>query len=540
MRQTPALPPTPKPVKVAATLPPPAPVEEVVKEDLRLWDSQEECNTLSMNAFKAHPTILNTSVMGAGKTYLSLNVALELGLDVLVICPASLQRMWRRKAVTIKGINLVDVISYEKLIGYKHECLTRGESGYTVTSHLSSLLHQGTLVIMDEVAAIKNNKAKCHAAAHAVSSEVSRQFAVGGRSRCYLMSATPFDKVPFSVSFLQLFGLTSHTKMHHFDQSDKEYELLGMQDVISQCASLDPAETKSITKGSYSEKVTSTWCWELYKRVLKPRLVFSASKPNIEAKFLAYNGFYDMPEHEVGELRDAVSALQRVVRYNRETHEAKGGSLQLIQKALMRIAKAKVPLLGRVAYDKLSSDPNAKVILFVEYKDSIAQLCDRLAVFSPRVLNGPTKVDDREAYVDKFQEDNTESRLLIVHPVVGGAGLSLDDTTGNHPRFSWYIPTYRFIDLVQSSGRTHRGTTQSDATVFGLYCKQFPHEKSMLDSILRKTNVCKEVVANAEDIKFPGEYETYVEGFDRIYPVGANVNRIMAGTWRPATEEVSE
>lgn len=511
--------------------------EPIVKVALKLWHSQEECHQKTLDAFINYVSILNTSVMGAGKTYLSLAAALALNLDVVVFSPASLQRMWKQKAPGIEGINLVDCISYETLIGQgtagcKHPYLVRDGDEYTPTEELRRLIRKGTLFIFDEVAHIKKNTTKSHAACHAITNEVAEYFRGGtkrtNRSRIYLMSATPYDKKVYTESFLQLFGLASSRTMHNFDQSTKEYELFGMQEIIDSCMVMDPEITAEITNGPYSNKVTKKWCWQLYLRVMKQRVVFSASKPKIDAKFNAYNAYYDMEGADVVELRAAVGQLQRAVRYDEKTGQSmgKGNNIQAVQAALMRIAKAKVPLMARVAREKLSSMPNAKVLLFLEYRESISHLCEMLADFAPRVLNGETPDEDRVTFIDKFQEDNAESRLLIIHPKVGGAGLSLDDATGNFPRFSWYIPTFRFIDLVQSTGRTHRGTTKSDANIFGIYCKQFPHETSMLDSLFRKTSICKEVVANPEDIKFPGEFENYIER-DRVYPAGTKVAQIL-------------
>jgi hypothetical protein len=483
-------------------------------------------------------------VTGAGKTYLTLKAAVDLGLNVLVLCPASLRSMWREKADSLIGVNLIDCLSYEKAIGSgkngcNHPYLTREGDVYKPSLTLINHLSVGTLIIMDEVAHLKNSDTKAHAACHAVikafSDAITNGFHVNAarktRSRAILSAAVPWEKKKYTASFLQLLGLTSESKMHDYDQSVKEYDLLGMEEIIESCRAIDPITTNSIVTGEYSNKVTQEWCWRLYLEVIKPRMVFDAPKPDIDAQFYGYNGFYDTLPHEVHALEGAVNRLKHAIR-NVEEGKKSESSLAAVQKALVEIAKIKAPLMSRIARKKLLENPNAKVLLFVEYYESIDLLCRELAQFSPLVLNGQTKEhgmtkeETRSKYVKQFQEHNTNARLLVVHPEVGGAGLSLDDTDGKFPRFSWYIPTYRFIDLVQSAGRTHRGTTKSDATVFGIYCKQFPKESSMMESLLRKSNIAKEVVASPDNIKFPGEYETYIDGVG-IYPPGTDVELVL-------------
>ena len=62
-----------------------------------------------------------------------------------------------------------------------------------------------------------------------------------------------------------------------------------------------------------------------------------------------------------------------------------------------------------------------------------------------------------------------EEKLAVVTPQKGGAGLSLDDTTGNAPRTMIVItPAFSAVDNVQCAGRTNRLTTKSDTDIIYL------------------------------------------------------------------------
>lgn len=497
-----------------------APVAQI---PVSLWDSQKECHARTMTCFSKYLGGLNTSVMGAGKTYLSFAAALDLKLDMIVICPAPLVSLWRKKAAEAAGVTLIDCVSYRSLIGSgkvgcKHRLLTKIGTSFIPTEYFTNALRKGVLIVADEVASIKNNATSSHEAFHALSREAANLFHMSAhpwnRSRILALSATPYEKIQFTASMYQSLGLVRSSNMHIFNQQTKEYELTGMSELLATCNSIDQDTTSEITSGFYSNKKTNKWCWDLYKKVIKPVMVFSAPKPPIAAQFFAYNGYYEMPLDEVNELRIAVDMLKKALRFNDETGGIRlnANSISEVTKALQAVAKAKLKGLARVTRQKFTEDPTSKVILALEYKDHIATLCSLLADFSPKVLNGDVKDEVRQETVSSFQEANLTTRLLIVHPQVGGVGLSLDDIHGNFKRTTWYIPTYRFIDLVQTSGRTHRGTTMSDATVIGFYSKQFPGETSMMNSLLTKSNICKEVVDNADDIKFPGDFAQYVEG----------------------------
>jgi superfamily II DNA or RNA helicase len=70
------------------------------------------------------------------------------------------------------------------------------------------------------------------------------------------------------------------------------------------------------------------------------------------------------------------------------------------------------------------------------------------------VVWGENKKDERDKNISNFQED--KNRVIIVNVKAGGAGLSLHDLNGNHPRLALISPTPSAVDLVQCLGRVWR------------------------------------------------------------------------------------
>ena len=151
------------------------------------------------------------------------------------------------------------------------------------------------------------------------------------------------------------------------------------------------------------------------------------------------------------------------------------------------------------------------------YIDSIFYLDKELKKYGSLIMYGDTKIKDRDIVIGKFQQDSNECRVFISNTKVGGFGISLDDRFGYRRRYMFIIPTYNFIDLHQATGRIHRGTTESKATIRFIYSREAKSEASVLNAIARKTEITKNVIYQTNGILFPGDYDSYVEG-EGVFP----------------------
>lgn len=494
--------------------------DEIVEQDeiipIELWESQIDHFNRIISILMLWHVYLDTSPMGAGKTVVTLAVCAALRLNLVVIGPLSTLSMWEHEAAKY-GVRLLYAMSYQKLAGTSksgcnHALLDRGQTEFVATQHLDSIIQARTMFVFDESHNVKNADTAQLSAAHTIIRAVAR---ANCGSRGALLSATPCDKKIHAQSIHKMLGIIQNRRLYDYDKSTREYTLLGIRELFQFCDHIDKATARAIYEPiAVTNKSSNELCYDLYTGIVKGHLSSAMQKPDIIAQKDARNGYYDMSQEDVDNLRAAEMALRTATRYREDTGtvEIRTGSWGNITAALVALEKAKLTILVRLAREKLQEDPNYKVIIYVWYIDSIKYLESRLAEFNPLIMYGNTKRQERDATISLFQQDNTTSRLLISNAKVGGIGISLDDRSGTKPRFMFMVPSYNFIDLHQCTGRCHRGTTKSDATIRFIFSKQFQGETSILNAIARKTEVAKSMLYDARDALFPGDYDMYIEG----------------------------
>lgn len=464
---------------------------------------------------KAH---LDTSQMGSGKTYVTIKLAQERKLKLLVVAPVSTLSMWRETAAEY-GVELVKALSYDSMRGtkngIKHKYLNRSDKEFWITDEFQKLVQKGILLVFDEMHNLKNKKTDQIAAAHALARGIK------GKSRIALLSATPCDKPIHTESIFKMLGVMNSSELctyERFDFGEGEYVLTGFKEISDKCREWDPKKTRGILE-PYGYKIPITGknaddlAYKLYTQVAKQVLSSSMSRAQILADRDIKNGFYNLDQKQSNELGRAIGALKEAAGYT--TGKKNTTAITTVLKTIEMI---KVNTFARLIESTLTNNPQAKVVVFMYYKDSIAKLIAKMAKYKPMMMNGKTKPKDRDVIVAKFQEHNVTNRLLITQLKVGGIGISLDDRNGQYPRHVFISPTYYFIDMYQAMGRVYRASTKSNVIIRLVYGRDGKNmgvelEASILDALTRKTDAAKNMLANpdTERIPFPGEFEKEIE-----------------------------
>ena len=188
------------------------------------------------------------------------------------------------------------------------------------------------------------------------------------------------------------------------------------------------------------------------------------------------------------------------------------GSLAKIQNALVKIEGAKVRTIARIARDNLIT--GMKVVICVNYLNSIDRLTELLSDYNPLVLTGSVKLSNRISVVDKFQQPDMHYPLLIANLQVCSTGIDLDDKDGRFKRCCIVNPNYSTISLYQLSHRFYRLDTASDSFIYFFFGKeQDTCELPILKALSEKSNVMKAVTSEQSDngVIFPCDYATYME-----------------------------
>lgn len=161
------------------------------------------------------------------------------------------------------------------------------------------------------------------------------------------------------------------------------------------------------------------------------------------------------------------------------------GQIQQLPEMLymrMRAELSKVPALIEMATDAI--EDGHSVVIFVNFLSTL-QALESLAFDNVQTIQGSQKMYDREAAIREFQEDR--ARVLVSTIDSGGAGISLHDVTGAHPRLALICPTWRAVTLRQSLGRVHRAGGKTKATQILVYAAG-TIEETVADRVRGKLN----------------------------------------------------
>ncbi|GAQ91643.1 hypothetical protein KFL_008240040 [Klebsormidium nitens] len=454
-------------------------------EEIVLLPPQEPHVTRLLNILRHHAFALDLSALGAGKTFSGSKIALESGLpNVIVISPVSVQPKWQEMHEKY-GVPIRHNLSYCGVRSVKgkqpkHGLLSRRDytvdvtmprgpprqlekTDFQVTDTFKLLLGEGVLLIVDEMQHLKNVSSQ-FAACQTLIKAVTDSYEAGGRSRALLLSGSPIDKQEQAVTLFRTLNVMQHPDL-----------------------------------GPEAEPLEHDAALALAGTLLK------------------LNAFYRIDDEEDRKALSAgVQALEYAVHYDRRTGRvsmAEGAdSLRALCAALVKIESSKVRTFARVALKALRSNSQQKVVICVNYNDSLQSLQDLLAAYSPLVLNGAVPKQERKHIIDKFQLPADEHRVLLGNVSVCSTGIDLDDKDGAWPRLALISPNYSTLTLYQLGHRFQRMDTKSEGTVHMVFAKH-AHELPILNALSRKGAVMRETTPEQVNagIKFPGDFPSWVE-----------------------------
>ena len=193
---------------------------------------------------------LDVSTQGAGKTHISFAIAATFKLKLLVICPKSTISNWKKWS-KYYGLKILKIMSYQSLRGMKdkplnHDLLTKEGDKYIGSEEFDEYIKKGILLVFDECQMVKNENTQLYSA-HALVKSVIRivktNHPVGRKSRIAVLSATPSVTKEQVISVFKILGIITSDKLYNYNRSNKNYELLGLQEAIYKCNRFDPDMT---------------------------------------------------------------------------------------------------------------------------------------------------------------------------------------------------------------------------------------------------------------------------------------------------------
>jgi hypothetical protein len=318
---------------------------------------------------------------------------------------------------------------------------------------------------------------------------------------------------------MRFFNIINGHKLYVKRRDTGQVYLHGLEEVINFSEKLDSETTKEIVSshiGSLSyeninRKASEELIFQLYDKVIKNKLGSSIEGRNLNYSINLYDGFFLVSPEMEPVLRKHIAQFEDAALPLLEEGGPKLHYLTRLNKLRVMIESDKLEIFVRLAREKLSRE-GTRVAIALNSVSNIKRLEKLLEEFEPLVLIG--EVRNRGEIIDKFQEKNSNRRLLILN-VRLGQGISLHDLHGTGETYVYISPSYSIIDMTQNIGRFYREGVKSDTYVYVVYTNtQECCEHRIITALINKLRVTKGSVPgyNSEfRLPLPGEFEKYYE-----------------------------
>lgn len=152
---------------------------------------------------------------------------------------------------------------------------------------------------------------------------------------------------------------------------------------------------------------------------------------------------------EINKIYETMEPALEALRTRMANDAAPESAIATILRSRQKIELLKVPVAVTVALDRL--EQGFSVGIFVEFRATLVELARLLKCpFIDGTVTGP----ERDIIIASFQANKT--RCLVLNSAAGGIAISLQDLSGNNPRFGIVFPGFSATVLTQVLGRFRR------------------------------------------------------------------------------------
>jgi superfamily II DNA or RNA helicase len=308
--------------------------------------------------------------------------------------------------------------------------------------------------------------------------------------------------------------------------------------IIHQCMTYAQNIEQRGSSGSRNLRYIDRPIYDLFCQIFCKYVSSAMKRPEQMNHIHKRNAYYYVPHEQRELLQKGVHVLQQATNFSEDTgqvHFQEGNRMatfQGITRGLQMIETSKIPIFVREARELLELNPHYKVVICVNYVDTIKDIQQELSSYNPLLLYGSTNELQRGRVVSQFEESNTRYRVLIGNIECLSTGIDLDDKDGAFPRFVLVSPNYRIITLEQLTYRFLRMDTKSDTDlhfVFGRVMLRNGEpargyeELPIINALAKKSNVMRDVTnasmsTDEEEqqqvdqvYQYPGSYETWID-----------------------------
>lgn len=412
---------------------------------ISLDDAQEVWFKRSKRILKQQGAYLDDSPPGYGKTLIPLAHALDMDKPLFVLCPASAISVWQWH-VEHYGVEAT-ILSYDSLTsGNQGKIYFKGN--FVARASLKKAL-RGRFVVFDEVHTALNRdtlRNKMMLSVTRVCRELGCEMA--------FLSATPGHSGQHALAMMCFLGLLQKSCT---SSSNSEIR----QEIEEK---IDDPDLRRFGEIVYPKRMKKEEL-DSYVLVVYNHYVRGNFSGSIEAVYDAYtnsavyNAFFTGKEKEA---REMAKILNDVVDDN-----ARGDA----KRTLMLSEIVTTSVIMRHSLKILEKSKKHKIVMFFNFVKTLraATAAFEKRGYKPLVIDGSTPVNRRAEIIAKFQQHDSEYRVILLNIEASATAISLDDTNGDYPRVAYIMPGFTFNSISHAVYRAIRRTTASPATVYVSY-----------------------------------------------------------------------
>ena len=464
-------------------------------DEIILFPGQIEHAERILQKFLQYFIACDFSLMGRGKSVIFCWVITKLveqrGIKhVVMICPTSITKQWEAYGRRF-NLPFIRVIGYQRLRGTNsgnenfalgHGMLNRDSRGnFEVTQLVKDWTDEGLVVCFDEFHNLKNLCDQQKAATAFTRYFEERRRVDHGNSfyGAYYISTTPFDKPEHCVNWCYVTSIIRASEA----LTREQVRNVELEQVYQYCCKINVTATNKIygkLETSPKNAVNNIYklCSEIILKAVSSFIVVPEDTVETTNQSI-YNVYMDVPREALDLIKigdamihtttplnyitpEMIQTYNAIINPTKPINERCGITHGNITQHTVKTYYIICPLAIKV----LEEIPNSKVVIFLDFKESIEVAYTYLQRYSPIVTTGDDSIDVRDTRTRKFQEPNLDCRVLITMNQISSFGVEFDDQTGDFPRVGITIPGHVIGNLVQSPGRLNRELTKSDNMFF--------------------------------------------------------------------------
>lgn len=395
-----------------------------------------------------HGSGLNSSATGTGKTLMSVELARDLGITPLVVCPKAVINGWQR-TFEEQGVPYLGIINYEKLRtgnsfygsweGPKPKKKARDRRSFKYSDDVQ-------LIIWDEVHRCKSTTS--------INAKLLR-YAKGTKARPMynvLLSATAASDPTEMKASGYLLGLHEYVDFAHWAKQ------LG--------CNFDPWNNLKFTES----KKKATVYLQTLRESIYPEKGVKISRAQM-SEFFSETQLIDDPldfgdDGAIAKLYDEMESYieELEAKEMMDNPDPAAEALIAMLRARQRVELLKVSLIVEMVKEAVAE--GFHVAVFLNFNDTIRALNEKLGGSVPIVWGSDPETkhqqsdQERNLAIDSFQ--NNTDNIILLNIEAGGVAINLHDELGGAPRLALISPTWNEKSLQQVLGRVDRAGAKTD------------------------------------------------------------------------------